>query len=418
MNILVLEAHNEDTRLLDQSVARALAAYGGHQVSALDPCATYEKEGSRGLELAIERAVSAGSVDVFVCCAFGMWMELNPEFIYDKLRHCYRVYIVGDDEGHFDLFDRYNAQAYDLVMSANPLVERYHQYQIAAEYYPSVYPASSFRASGENRDKRHDVSFIGTVRGKAGRETGIAALERAGIAVTLHGAGTPNGPISAEEAVSVYRRSRINLNFTGTARSPLAPGQVIMDRVRSVKGRCSKIALCGSFMLSEYAPGIERLFDVGSEIDVFRDAEELVDKVRYYLGHEEVREAMAARAHARAVEQYDEAKFWARTSADLARRAQARKAKGDARLPLLLDKPFWSSYGACRFKYLVIFLFAGKARLLFQELILLLRAGRFNPPAALWFAATGLHIARQRSRLAAWVAAVARGARSLLGSRP
>jgi glycosyl transferase family 1 len=411
MNFLVLEAHNEDTRLLDQSISRALAAYGGHRVATLDPCAIYEQEGSAGLQSAIERAVRENQVDVFVYCAFGMWMELDPRFVYERLRECYRVYIVGDDEGHFDLFDRYNGQAYDLVMSANPLVERYHQYLIDAEYYPSVYPAEAFHPSEENRDKRHDVSFIGAVKGKAGRESGIATLERAGVSVAAYGYGTANGPISADGALSVYRQSRINLNFTGSARSPLAADQAIMDRVRAVKGRCSKIALCGSFVLSEYAPGIERLFEIGREIDVFRDTDELVDKARYYLAHDGVREAMAARACARATEQYDEAKYWARVGARLEERALARKTASIEPLPLLLDKPFWSAYGACRFKYLVIFLFCGRLALLLKELGLLMRAGRFQPRGAFWFAATGLHIARQHSRPAAWVAAAARGIR-------
>ena len=120
--------------MLDQSVSRALATYSGHQVKTLDPCAIYEQEGSTGLEAAIESAVYKDKVDVFICCAFGMWMELNPEFVYYRLKDCYRVYVVGDDEGHFELFDRYNGQAYDLVISANPLVERYHLYQIDAEY--------------------------------------------------------------------------------------------------------------------------------------------------------------------------------------------------------------------------------------------------------------------------------------------
>lgn len=416
MNFLVLEAQNEDTRLLDQSVARALSAYGRHQVGTLDPCAIYEREGSRGLESVIERTVSERGIEVFVCCAFGMWMELNPEFIYHRLRDCYRVYIVGDDEWHFDFFDRYNAQAYDLIMSANPLVERYHQYQIEAEYYPSVYSTDAFNRSEENHDKRHDVSFIGAVKGKAGREEGISALERAGISVALHGYGTPNGPIPHAGALSVYRRSRINLNFTGTARSPLAPGDSIMDRVRQVKGRCSKIALCGSFVLSEYAPGIERQFDVGREIDVFHDADELVEKVRYYLVHEEERETMAERAHRRAIEQYDEAKYWARISARLEDQARAAKSRRRMQQPLLIDKEFWSSYGACRFKYLAIFLFTGKFLLLLKELSLLLRTGRCNLYAAAWFAATGIHIARQRSRSAAIVAAIARFFRGILSS--
>ena len=36
-----------------------------------------------------------------------------------------------------------------------------------------------------------------------------------------------------------------------------------------VKGRCQEIALSGGFVLSEYAPGLEDLFDIGTEIDVF-----------------------------------------------------------------------------------------------------------------------------------------------------
>ena len=417
MKFLVLETQNEDTRLLDQSVARSLSAYSGHQVVTLDHGAIYEQEGARGLELAIEHSIEENKPEIFICSAFGMWMELNPEFVYNRLRDCYRVYIVGDDEGHFEQFDRYNGQAYDLVMSANPLVERYHLYQIDAEYYPSVYPATSFYPSSKNRPKLHDVSFIGAVKGKTGRESGINALRRAGISVASYGYGTPNGPISDEGALSLYRQSRINLNFTGTWRSPLAPHDTIMDRVRAVKGRCTKIALCGSFVLSEYAPGIGRLFDVGREIDVFRNHEELVDKVRFYLDHEEEREAMAARAHARAIDQYDEARYWGRVSSELASRAEAKRAGGYSRLPLLLDSPFWSSFGACRFKYIVFFLFAGRPRLLIAELLLLWRAGRFNVRAALWFAAAGLHIARQRFRVAAFVAAIARGLRRLLGGR-
>ena len=75
------------------------------------------------------------------------------------------------------------------------------------------------------------------------------------------------------------------------------------------------------------------MFEVGVEIDVFRDKEELVDKARYYLSHESVRETMAARAHARAAQQYDEAKYWTRMSAAFEMRAAARISSPRARLP-------------------------------------------------------------------------------------
>lgn len=413
MNILVLEARNEDTRLLDQSVARALTEFAGARVHALDPYHTYLQEGAAGLEAAILETVAREAVDVFIYCAFGMWLELDPEFVYRQLPQCYRIYIVGDDEGHFERYDRYNAQAYDLVMSANPLVERYHAYQVDAVYYPSVYSSRVYCRNEENLDKAHDVAFVGAMRGKAGREMYVRALEAAGITVTVHGFGAPAGALNEQQAVSLYRRARINLNFTGSAPSPLSPGETIMQRVRQVKGRCSKLALCGSFVLSEYAPGLERQFVPGREIDVFHDAQELVEKVRHYLAHEEEREAMAARAHARAMAEYDEACYWQRAADMIGEKARARRVH----LPLCIDPPFWAVYGACRFKYLVIFAFWGRWRLAAEEMRRLWRAGRFAPRAALWFAAQGLHVARQRSRTAAAVAQLARWLRDLPGVR-
>ncbi len=341
-----------------------------------------------------------------------MWMELSPAFVHRELEDCYRVYIVGDDEWHFEIFDRYNGQAYDLVMTANPLVERYHLYQIDAIYYPSVYDSKPVKPP-TIAAKSIEVSFVGAIKGKTGRESSMLALARAGIPVTLYGPGTENGTISAAKAVDVYQQSRINLNFTGTTRSPIVPQEAIIDRVRQVKGRCTKIALCGSFVLSEFAPGIDRLFEIGKEIDVFRDSTELIEKTKFYLENDRVREAMAQRAYVRAIEQYDEAKYWSRISSELQQRALAKKRSQRQNLPILLDSAFWSAFACPRFKYLVIFLFRGNLRLFLSELRLLVRIRRFRVRGALWFAAAGLHVARRNSLLASCIAAVARSIRRL-----
>ena len=170
-------------------------------------------------------------------------------------------------------------------------------------------------------------------------------------------------------------------------------------------------------MLSEYAPGIEKLFDIGSEIDVFENERELVEKVRFYLSHEDKREAMAAKAHARALEQYDEGKFWPRLTSAIEARARERRGRG-ALLPLCFDGMFWSRFGAWRFKYLVVFLFAGKARLFLRELLLLFRTGRFTPYVAVWAIGMGLHVSSRTSRLAGWVNRAGRRLRPMLRSAP
>ncbi len=51
----------------------------------------------------------------------------------------------------------------------------------------------------------------------------------------------------------------------------------------------------GCFLLNEYVPGIEKHFELDREIVCFRSPQELVEKARYYLAHEEERAAIARR---------------------------------------------------------------------------------------------------------------------------
>jgi len=71
-----------------------------------------------------------------------------------------------------------------------------------------------------------------------------------------------------------------------------------------VSTRTFEIPACAGFMLHVENEEVRSLFDVPSEIDVFASAEELIAKARHYLDNPEEREAMARRAHARAVPAY------------------------------------------------------------------------------------------------------------------
>ena len=46
---------------------------------------------------------------------------------------------------------------------------------------------------------------------------------------------------------------------------------------------------CGTFLLTNYTPGLEKLFDIGKEIVVYNDLNDLDNKVKYYLENEEER---------------------------------------------------------------------------------------------------------------------------------
>lgn len=412
LSALFLGPDTPEARLNDLDYARCIEQYGDMPVFRIDPDAVYEEEGLAGLEERVRDLVRTHNISIMF---YGLGFEFNfrPKFLYEDLASVYRVLILGDDEHYFDVSHRYYAQCFDLVLTNNPLCERFHLYGIDCLFLPNVFSAELFTPDPAVA-KNIDVSFVGAMTGKVGRQRYADALRRAGFDFRVYGSGTEAGMISQREVIDLYRRSRINLNFTGgNVVTPLDSRPDINMRVRQVKGRCAKIALCGSFILSEDAGGIDRLFAPGTEIDIFDNEKQLVEKVKRYLDDEDQRERMAARAHSRAREQYDEARFWPGMFATL----RERMNRPRSHQPVCIDRPFWSAFGAWRAKYIVAFILTGKLRGLAHELALLVRTGRCNLRAAIWFGGMGLLAASKRSRFAASVALAVRTLRQALRRR-
>lgn len=93
-----------------------------------------------------------------------------------------------------------------------------------------------------------------------------------------------HGPVSYnEEAPKVYNLSKINLNITMRTIESGIP-----QRVFDIMGACG-------FVLSNWQEEAEELFVPDQEIVLFRDMDELVYKVNYYLEHEQERLQIAVR---------------------------------------------------------------------------------------------------------------------------
>lgn len=96
------------------------------------------------------------------------------------------------------------------------------------------------------------------------------------------------GPAWGVKMTKIYNASKIALNF---------------NHYQSVLGtniRTFGIPGCGAFGLTYPKQEMPNLFELGREMVCYRDADELVEVVRYYLGHEQEREAIAQRGYLRA----------------------------------------------------------------------------------------------------------------------
>lgn len=117
-----------------------------------------------------------------------------------------------------------------------------------------------------------------------------------------------SGPsLPTDEMIGMFSRSRISLGFS-------AVGDVRYgdrEKVRQVRLRDFEGPMCGACYLVEHSEELESYYEIGREIDCYGSREELLEKVRFYLGHVEIAEQMRVAARARAVRDHTWAKrFW------------------------------------------------------------------------------------------------------------
>lgn len=86
---------------------------------------------------------------------------------------------------------------------------------------------------------------------------------------------------SFTEMPIIFKKSRINLNTT-------------MRSIRSgLPQRIWDILACGGFLLTNYQPELDDFLTPGVHLETYHSMDELVEKVLYYLEHDEEREAIA-----------------------------------------------------------------------------------------------------------------------------
>lgn len=167
--------------------------------------------------------------------------------------------------------------------------------------------------------KIYEVSFVGSRHGNRGEM--VQRIRREGINVQCWGSGWPSGRVSQEKMMEIFSQSKICLNFTknsGVLRKELGylfvrrrmyDGKVmvnslvrVVDNIKAfpacmwnnqMKGRNFEIPACGSFCLTEYADGLTKYYEIGKEIECFSRPQEAVEKIRYYLAHDQEREEIA-----------------------------------------------------------------------------------------------------------------------------
>jgi spore maturation protein CgeB len=108
--------------------------------------------------------------------------------------------------------------------------------------------------------------------------------------------GAGGGTLPDAEMVSVFSRAKISLGF-----SRVGPSEASATPIHQVRLRDFEATMSGAFYLLEYFEEIEQFFALDKEIVCFSDEGELVEKVRFYLAHDAVREKIRVAGRDRAL---------------------------------------------------------------------------------------------------------------------
>ncbi len=154
-------------------------------------------------------------------------------------------------------------------------------------------------------DRSHltrDVSFVGSW--SSTREWIYRELAKSGFKLDFYGHGWKNGVLDNNEMIECFQKSKISLNLSNSVQDNLS---YVFSSARAfknylmggkkgeqMKGRHTEINACGGFQISFFANGLSNLYQIGKEIEVYQDIEDLKFKLDFYLEHEEKREEIAA----------------------------------------------------------------------------------------------------------------------------
>lgn len=199
---------------------------------------------------------------------------------------CKTVGWFCDSHFRYDNFDRPWADAlqYNVTTSASA----YHRYLTDGMAMKVIKSQWGAAPSYKNLHIPREVncSFVGQPHGD--RQQVIDDIRKAGCEVQTYGTGWPVR-LTFDGVVEMFNKSKINLNLNNACDT----------RFKQIKGRNFEVPACGGFLLSGHAENLEDYYEIGKEIVTFTSTGDMVDKIRYYLAHDDEREAIARAGYER-----------------------------------------------------------------------------------------------------------------------
>jgi hypothetical protein len=158
-----------------------------------------------------------------------------------------------------------------LLNSTESYIPSYNGLVKKSYWFPNSYPDELMYLL--DIKKTVDIGFCGNV---LNRGHVIDSLDKYGIKKDIF--------VIGDDMVKVINSYKIHLNCNIS---------------NDINYRTFETCGCGTMLLTNYTPGLEKMFDIGKEIVVYTSIEDLDNKVKYYLENEDERNQIAEAGHQR-----------------------------------------------------------------------------------------------------------------------
>ncbi len=210
-----------------------------------------------------------------IVCAGGL--TFSSEELERLKRHSAVVGITLSDPDVFPTVSAYS-HGFDVhTTNALQALERYRDRgHENIRFMPFAVDRSYFEPRDASEQLRCDAAIIGHARPD---RLALAARLAAEFNIRFYGKNWPwrsMGPVSGEAWFRAAYSTRCMINFPGTGAGHT-----------NVKVGVFEAAATGRLLFTQYFDEMRRYFEYDTEIVGYRDEEELVSKLRYYIEHEE-----------------------------------------------------------------------------------------------------------------------------------
>jgi spore maturation protein CgeB len=232
----------------------------------------------------------------------------------------------ADDHWRLPVFSRYWAPLFTLVGTTDSQAPAKYRALGINNVIKTQWAANPSPYQSKYNNKNYGVTFVGKKYGN--REEYIKLLQSNHLLAQGFGKGWSSGIVESSRVLEIFSCSKINLNFTESylnwrkeiarlfIKKELGHYRFNVHRLidnlhslagkrrRQIKARIFEVSACGGFLLTGYADNLRDYYEEGREITIFKDKNDLMEKCRYYLEHEDERAAIAKAGHERTLREH------------------------------------------------------------------------------------------------------------------